>query len=68
MRGGATLYYSRGVSQIHASSKGKETDLFDYCQGVGCSVESQIIGRLLWIGVSIEEVSRRELDSWAGVL
>ena len=68
MRGGVTLYYSRGVSQIHASSKGQETDLFDDWQGVGCSVESQIIGNLLWIGVSMEEVSGRELDSWAGVL
>ena len=56
------------MSRIHASSRGKETDLFDYYQGGGCSVESQIVGRLLWIGVNMAEVSRREVGSWAGVL
>ena len=56
------------MSQFHARSRGKETDLLDFCQGGGCSVESQIFGRLLWMGVNMAEVSMREVGSWPRVL
>ena len=65
---GATLYDSRGVSRLLTRSREKETDLVDFCQGGGCSVGSQIFGRLLWMGVNMAEVSVREVGSWLRVL
>ena len=65
---GTTLYDSRGVSRLLTRSREKETDLVDFCQGGGCSVGSQIFGRLLWMGVNMAEVSVREVGSWLRVL
>ena len=51
------------MTRLYASSRGKETDLFDFCQGGGCSVESQIVDRLLRMGMNMAEVSMREVRS-----